>query len=76
MPIYEYHCEECGADFERLLKRRDEKVSCECGSTRVVRRLSVFAAHMGSSSSSSASAGNAPACSACSLAGGSCAFEK
>ena len=33
MPIYEYKCRKCGAEFEQLLKRADEKVNCpECGS--------------------------------------------
>jgi len=76
MPIYEYHCEECGTDFERLLKRTDEKVSCDCGSRNVKRRLSVFAAHVGAGSSSKASRGPSPACATCGLAGGdSCALS-
>ena len=71
MPIYEYHCESCGSDFERLLKNRDESVKCECGSDKVKRVMSVFAAHNGSSGHSSAPA---PACTSC-CQGGSCAFN-
>jgi putative FmdB family regulatory protein len=46
MPIYEYRCSQCGADFERLrpLGRADEAGPCpRCGSPEVRRRLSVFA---------------------------------
>ena len=35
MPIYEYHCEKCGHEFEVLQKHFDvDEVPCEkCGST-------------------------------------------
>ena len=35
MPIYEYHCEKCGHDFEVLQQHFDvDEVPCEqCGST-------------------------------------------
>jgi putative FmdB family regulatory protein len=46
MPIYEYECRECRASFE-LLMRSDTKVACpSCESDRVVRKLSLFAAHV------------------------------
>ncbi len=67
MPIYEYHCESCGADFERLLKNREERVACDCGSEKVERRMSVFAAHNGAGKSSAP----APACQTC-CQGGAC----
>lgn len=72
MPIYEYRCNSCGTDFERLLKRTDEKVACECGSDKVTRRLSVFAAHVTAGSSSKSSSVPGPACETCNLAGGGC----
>ena len=28
MPIYEYHCNKCGQDFETLVMRSDESVCC------------------------------------------------
>jgi putative FmdB family regulatory protein len=44
MPIYEYHCDQCGRDFEQLVSRSDEQaVQCGCGSARVQRLLSAFA---------------------------------
>ena len=37
MPIYEYECNECGNQFEALVRRIDEKVSCvACGSEEAV----------------------------------------
>jgi len=47
MPIYEYECRECKTSFD-LLMRSDTKVACPtCESERVVRKLSLFAAHVG-----------------------------
>jgi putative FmdB family regulatory protein len=72
MPIFEYHCDSCGADFERLLMRRDENVACDCGNVDVKRRLSVFAAQVAAGTPTS----KGPACDSCSMAGGgSCAFR-
>jgi putative FmdB family regulatory protein len=46
MPIYEYECKECHGSFE-LLMRSDTRVACPaCDSARVVKKLSLFAAHM------------------------------
>ena len=44
MPIYEYRCSGCGADFERLVSPRDRVACPDCGSSRVKRQLSVVAA--------------------------------
>lgn len=45
MPIYEYRCEDCGIQFERLASWKDaQQVSCsECDSPNVKRLLSIFA---------------------------------
>ena len=42
MPIYEYHCETCGNDFEKLIfNSRDKYVDCpDCGEKKVKRLLS------------------------------------
>jgi putative FmdB family regulatory protein len=63
MPIYEFHCEQCGRDSEILVRSTDWKgTTCpHCGSERLVKQFSVFA---------SASGGNADAPS-CSSNGGS-----
>ena len=43
MPIYEYECRKCGARFEELLKRADEKVNCpKCGSSRLTKQFSTL----------------------------------
>lgn len=45
MPIYEYHCEKCGKDSELLVRNTEDKPECpDCGSTRLTKQFSVFAA--------------------------------
>ena len=45
MPIYEYRCEQCGAQFEELTSSADAAhVRCrQCTGRRVTRLLSAFA---------------------------------
>jgi putative FmdB family regulatory protein len=46
MPIYEYVCETCNAEFEQLFKSYSDEsaVSCpECGGGRTHRKFSSFA---------------------------------
>jgi len=46
MPIFEYHCLDCHAQFDRLCSadQRDASGPCpQCGSARTKRALSVFA---------------------------------
>jgi putative FmdB family regulatory protein len=43
MPIYEFVCRKCKADFEELVMSQAEKVACpKCGSKRVERAMSTF----------------------------------
>ncbi|HEX5446151.1 MAG TPA: zinc ribbon domain-containing protein [Pirellulales bacterium] len=52
MPLYEYHCRACEADFE-LLVRSTEKPACPtCQSPRLEKRLSVPAAPVSSAAGS------------------------
>ncbi len=45
IPIFEYSCQDCGHDFEALV-RREETPSCpECGSTNLAREFSLPTAH-------------------------------
>jgi putative FmdB family regulatory protein len=45
MPIYDFECEDCGADFDDLVAAGTEHAVCpECGSERAVRRWSAPAA--------------------------------
>jgi putative FmdB family regulatory protein len=47
MPIFEYECKGCGSSFE-LLVRSDTRVACpSCNSEKVLKKLSLFAAHRG-----------------------------
>ena len=59
MPIYEFHCQKCGADSELLIRsRRWEGTPCpKCGSTKLSKKLSVFASSAGGQSSEPASCG-------------------
>lgn len=47
MPIYEYHCADCGAHFEKFLRSMfsKETITCpECGGDHVAKGLSLFGA--------------------------------
>jgi len=44
MPIFEFACQNCGKEFERLVFRTDEKVECpECGQESVTKLMSACA---------------------------------
>jgi len=50
MPIYEYLCEDCGREFEELVRSAgaSREVACpKCGGRNVGRQVSVFAARQG-----------------------------
>lgn len=50
MPIREFLCTQCGADFEKIVRASQSSaaVACpECGSDRLEKKLSGFAAHSG-----------------------------
>ena len=57
MPIYEYHCDACGADFEAIVPFSEaDTMKCEkCGSQRVQRMASAFACSVDTTGSSTAS---------------------
>ncbi len=64
MPIYSYTCEQCGAEFDKLVlsaSRLREVVCPVCGSERVERRPALFGVGAKSSGGTSTSAGCAPA---------------
>jgi putative FmdB family regulatory protein len=60
MPIYEFHCNECSAEFEELVDSRPESISAvvcpKCKSRDIKRKLSMF------SSGSSDDYSRAPNC--------------
>lgn len=43
MPIYEYRCDDCGRDFEALLRSTTVPACPDCGSAQLTKQLSVFA---------------------------------
>ena len=70
MPIYEFHCDDCGRESEVLVRSTTwQGTPCPaCGSVRLTKKLSIFA-----SSVAGDGAGEAPACtgqpSSCGLCG-------
>lgn len=43
MPIYEYHCNGCGTEFEALVRSSTKPECPSCHSTTLDKKLSVFA---------------------------------
>jgi len=73
MPIFEFACRECGAEFETLVRPYTVPECPGCASTDLAKKLSVFAA-----ATAGAAAGTAAGpCGACGHPGGpgSCAFD-
>jgi putative FmdB family regulatory protein len=61
MPIYEYLCEDCGATFEKLVRRSSDasEIDCpSCGQKHLKQQLSTFAAH----SNAGSKAADVPVC--------------
>ena len=69
MPIYEYRCQKCGAQFEELTSSSQEAaVRCRsCSSRRVARMLSAFAVHASAPTLAPAAAEAGP-CGSCGAA--------
>jgi putative FmdB family regulatory protein len=54
MPIYEYVCDECKAQFEKIVINKQQEISCpKCASKKATIQLSVFATAGGNGSSTS-----------------------
>ena len=74
MPIYEYACQQCGREFEALV-RSDTVPACpQCHSTELAKKLSVFAT---AAAPEAASAAMPSPCGSCGHPGGpgACAFQ-
>ena len=72
MPIYEYHCTDCNADFEKLVFGSKNEVACEkCGSTKTEKLMSRFGMgrSFGSDPSGSSESSGCGGCSSSSCAG-------
>jgi len=51
MPIYEYKCNACGAEFSLLVMGSSQKIACSsCGSEDVSKKLSAFSCSLPSGS--------------------------
>jgi len=65
MPIFEYKCQDCGAQFEKIITSSSSGVLClKCESPHVDKLLSVFAVAKGSNSNSSFDDGPCQTCGA------------
>jgi len=65
MPIYEYICDDCKSQFEKIVINRQQQISCpKCSSKKTTIQLSVFSSAVagGSSKSSSGSSGGGGGC--------------
>lgn len=73
MPIYEYQCDDCGRDFEALLRSTTVPVCPQCGGQQLTKQLSVFAT-ASAAPAAPALAGGCGACGQASPSGG-CPFQ-
>jgi len=65
MPIYEFHCNDCGADFEKLVFGSDPAVECpECHKANCARLMSACNAKVGTKLTAASSGGGS--CTGCS----------
>ncbi|KAB2661037.1 MAG: zinc ribbon domain-containing protein [Verrucomicrobia bacterium] len=62
MPIYEFHCEECRESSEILVRSKDwTGTTCpNCGSTELIKQLSVFASSTPTASGAGAECSGTP----------------
>jgi putative FmdB family regulatory protein len=55
MPIYEYICDDCQTEFEKLVLNKQQEIACpKCASKKATIQLSVFATSNGSANGASA----------------------
>ncbi len=53
MPIYEYVCDDCQAQFEKIVINKQQEIACpKCASKKATIQLSVFATSNANGSSS------------------------
>ncbi|MGH9741830.1 MAG: FmdB family zinc ribbon protein [Candidatus Acidiferrum sp.] len=72
MPIYEYICDDCQAQFEKIVINKQQEISCpKCASKKAKIQLSVFAT-AGANGSSAKSSGGSSSGGGGSCCGGGC----
>jgi len=70
MPIYEFKCGDCSHEFERLVFKRDEEVSCpKCNGQKVSKLMSQCAFKTDSGFTPASGSSGCSSCSASSCAG-------
>ncbi len=67
MPIYEFHCGKCDRDSEILVRTTDwQGTECpHCGSTKLQKKLSVFASSVAGNAAETACTGQPRSCGLC-----------
>jgi putative FmdB family regulatory protein len=82
MPLYEYRCDDCGRDFEALVRSPSDRPTCpSCGAGSLTKQFSVPAAARASGAAGSAlpvceaPAPSAGGCGAMGCGGGFCAMD-
>ncbi len=56
MPIYEYICDDCKTEFEKIVINKQQEIACpKCASKKAAIQLSVFATTANGSSASTKS---------------------
>ena len=71
MPVYEFHCDACKADFDEIvsMSARNQKVTCpKCGSKKTARKLSSVT--VGFSEKEASGGGHGSGCGCCGGGGG------
>jgi putative FmdB family regulatory protein len=64
MPIFEFHCQKCRDDFEKIVFNNNAQVKCpRCQSSKVRKKLSAFSFRSGSKSVSASQSGGCSGCS-------------
>ena len=65
MPIYEYHCLDCGKVFEKIVSLHTESMNCQsCESENVEKQFSAFAVQSSHSTSMNSSQEGCTTCGA------------
>jgi putative FmdB family regulatory protein len=74
MPIYEYICDDCQTEFEKLVLNKQQEIACpKCASKKATIQLSVFATAHGSTNGASAKSSPSSSNGGGSCCGGGCA---
>ncbi len=76
MPIYEYVCDNCGHEFEHLVRGSEQPACPSCGKKRLTKSFSVPAAHTAASNGPACPAREAGACGVPNCGGGQCGMAQ